>query len=99
MTSQRLSHRTQFSSGSAWFESGRRILRAQTHTSRTSVVCPFLLHLDHSSSRVWAALKVSEIRLRLAEEEAKEAESGQQAPHQISASVFIHMGLELEDQQ
>jgi hypothetical protein len=45
------------------------------------------------------ASKVSEIRLRLAQEEAAEAERGQRAPHQITASVFIRMGLELEDQQ
>jgi len=46
-----------------------------------------------------SASKVSEIRLRLAQEEATQAEKGQQAPHQVSASVFIHTGLELEDQQ
>jgi hypothetical protein len=46
-----------------------------------------------------SASKVSEIRLQLAQEEAAEAEKGQRAPHQVSASVFIRMGLELEDQQ
>lgn len=48
---------------------------------------------------VLLASKVSEVRLRLAQEEAAEVEKGQRAPHQISASVFIRMGLELEDQQ
>jgi len=43
--------------------------------------------------------KVSEIQLRLAQEEAAKAEKGKRAPHQVSASVFIRMGLELEDQQ
>lgn len=43
--------------------------------------------------------KVSEARLRLTEEEAEEAESGKEAPHKVSASVFIRMGLELKDQQ
>jgi hypothetical protein len=46
-----------------------------------------------------SASKVSEIRLRLAQEEAAEVERGQRAPHQVSASVFIRMGLELEEQQ
>ena len=45
------------------------------------------------------ALKLSEVRLRLAEGEVHEAERGRHAPHQVSASVFIRMGLELEDQQ
>lgn len=48
---------------------------------------------------VYSASKLSEIRLRLAQEEASEAERGYRAPHQVSASVFIRMGLELEDQQ
>ena len=43
--------------------------------------------------------KVSEARLRLTEEEAAEAERGTTAPHKVSASVFVRMGLELEDQQ
>jgi len=37
--------------------------------------------------------------LRLAEEEAADVERGKEAPHKVSASVFIRMGLELEDQQ
>ena len=43
--------------------------------------------------------KVSEARLRLTEEEAVDAEKGIAAPHKVSASVFVRMGLELEDQQ
>ena len=50
-------------------------------------------------THVRSALKISEIRLRLAQEEAEEAENGQRTPHQISASVFVRMGIELEDQQ
>lgn len=48
---------------------------------------------------VFTALKLSEVRLRLAEGEANEVERGRHAPHKVSASVFIRMGLELEDQQ
>jgi hypothetical protein len=33
------------------------------------------------------------------QEEVAEAERGQHTPHKVSASVFIRMGLELEDQQ
>ena len=46
-----------------------------------------------------SASKLSEIRLRLVQEEAAEAERGQRTPHQVSASVFVRMGLDLEDQQ
>jgi len=48
---------------------------------------------------VSSASKVSEIRLRLAQEEAAEAEKGQRLPHQVSPSVFVRIGLDLEDQQ
>ena len=46
-----------------------------------------------------SASKLSEARLRLTQEEAAEAERGQHTPHKVPASVFIRMGLELEDQQ
>ena len=45
----------------------------------------------------FSASKVSEARLRLTQEEATEAERGKGAPHKVSASVFVRMGLELED--
>ena len=45
------------------------------------------------------ASKISEVRLRLSQEEVTGAEHGQHAPHRVSASVFVRMGLELEDQQ
>ena len=45
------------------------------------------------------ASKLSEARLRLTQEEVAEAERGRHTPHKVSASVFIRMGLELEDQQ
>lgn len=45
------------------------------------------------------ASKLSEIRLRLLQEEAAEAERGQRLPHEVTPSVFIRMGLDLEDQQ
>lgn len=45
------------------------------------------------------ASKLSKAWLRLTQEEAKEAERGKGAPHKVSASVFMRMGLELEDQQ
>ena len=46
-----------------------------------------------------SASKLSEARLRLTQEEAAEAERGQHTLHKVSASVFVRMGLELEDQQ
>lgn len=45
------------------------------------------------------ASKLSEVRLRLTQEEVSTAERGRNAPHKVTASVFIRMGLELEDQQ
>jgi len=48
---------------------------------------------------VFPASKVSEARLRLTQEEAAEAEEGKETPHKVSASVFVRMGIELEDQQ
>ena len=45
------------------------------------------------------ASKLSQARLQLAEEESTNMARGQHAPHQVSAAVFIRMGLELEDQQ
>ena len=48
---------------------------------------------------VLPASKLSEVRLRLAQEELADAERGQHTPHKISGSVFVRMGLELEDQQ
>ena len=50
-------------------------------------------------SPILPALKLSEVRLQLAQEEVSQAERGQHTPHKVSASVFIRMGLELEDQQ
>jgi len=48
---------------------------------------------------IFSASKISEARLRLTQEEVAEAERGRYAPHKVSASVFVRMGLELEDQQ
>ena len=45
------------------------------------------------------ASKVSEVRLRLTQEEAAEVERGKETPHKVSASVFVCMGFKLEDQQ
>ena len=61
------------------------------------VVLPCFKH--HNSRLFLSASKVSEIRLRLAQEEAAEAEKGQRLPHQVSPSIFIRNGLDIEDQQ
>ena len=45
------------------------------------------------------ASKVSAARLRLTQQEATEAETGKETLDKVSASVFVRMGLELEDQQ
>jgi hypothetical protein len=48
---------------------------------------------------VLLASKVSAARLQLTQEEAAAAESGKETLDKVSASVFVRMGLELEDQQ
>ena len=46
------------------------------------------------------ASKLSEVRLRLIQEEASNTERVQNvSSHKVSAPVFLRMGLELEDQQ
>ena len=66
--------------------------------SLLSAVCFFNI-FGGNISPILPALKLSEVRLQLAQEEISQAERGQHAPHKVSASVFIRMGLELEDQQ
>jgi len=51
------------------------------------------------SQLVLPASKLSEVRLQLTQDEVAEVERGHHAPHMVSASVFVRMGLELEDQQ
>ncbi|KAK7039763.1 hypothetical protein R3P38DRAFT_2769907 [Favolaschia claudopus] len=46
-----------------------------------------------------SALKESDVRLKLAEEEAADAARGVPSLHDVSPSSFVHNGLELEDQQ
>ena len=48
---------------------------------------------------MFSASKVSAARLRLTEEETMDIQWGKEALNNISASVFVRMGLELEDQQ
>ena len=48
---------------------------------------------------VFPGSKLAEVRLRLAQEELAEAERGKHTPLGVPASIFIRMGLELEDQQ
>ena len=45
------------------------------------------------------AITVQAIRLELAEEEAKDAVNGIQAPDSTGASAFLVKGLELEEEQ
>ena len=67
---------------------------------RISAVCFFFrIFQSPCLTTVSLASKLNEARLRLAQEEVGEAERGQHAPHKISASVFIRMGLELEEKQ
>jgi len=40
-----------------------------------------------------------DVRLELAKEDAREAESGIEAPHKLSMTTFLVKGLELEEQQ
>lgn len=42
---------------------------------------------------------MKEIRLQLALEDSMEIKSGAALPHEVTASAFLHLGLELEEQQ
>lgn len=76
------------------------MLRTPIPTFRKSVVGFSQYHrVNASHCSLLLASKVSEVRLRLTQEEAAEAAKGKESPHEVSASVFIRMGLELEDQQ
>ncbi|KAI0038918.1 hypothetical protein FA95DRAFT_1504888, partial [Auriscalpium vulgare] len=45
------------------------------------------------------AMSMVDVRLELAEEEAREAALGQVSPHETTASMFLTVGFELEEQQ
>jgi len=89
----------QYESGNRWSRSGKQTPRTPIHTLQTSEVCFFEGFLLLCLTVISPASKLSEVRLRLAEEEISEAERGQHMPHKVSASVFIRTGLELEEQQ
>ena len=59
----------------------------------------FLTSYDKCLNSFSPASKVSAVRLRLAQEETEGTERGGDAINKVSASVFMRMGLELEDQQ
>ncbi|KAI0037995.1 hypothetical protein FA95DRAFT_1506217, partial [Auriscalpium vulgare] len=46
-----------------------------------------------------AVTTLADVRLELADEEAVEAARGHLSPHETTASVFIHVGLDIEEQQ
>lgn len=59
--------------------------------------------LDHTQPdpymEVEKSVSIAETRLILAKEEAEDARKGLHAPHKITASIFIKMGLDIEEQQ
>ena len=44
-------------------------------------------------------MTLADIRLKLANEEAADAASGIPSPHEVTASAFLQIGLDLEDTQ
>jgi hypothetical protein len=48
---------------------------------------------------ILSALKQSDIRQLLAEEEAEQVKQGVFFPHKVTAAVFVRMGMEIEEQQ
>lgn len=46
-----------------------------------------------------SAITLKEIRLKLAKEEADEMMKGIPSPHEVSASAFLEIGIDLEDVQ
>ena len=85
--------------GLVWSRSGKRTPCTRILTFRRSTV-RFSNAVGGARLIVPSlASKVSAARLRLTEEETTEAERGKGALDKVSASVFVRMGLELEDQQ
>ena len=99
MTLQEHSPTRRCDGGDGWLRSGKRTRHSQIPMFRASGVRLFGVIFLQCLTDVFPASKLSEVRLRMTHEEVAEAERGQHTPHKISMSVFIRMGLELEDQQ
>lgn len=67
-------------------------------TTRKAPVC-FFWPLITSATDCSIALSEAQVRKELAEEEASRLQKGGMAMHSTSASAFLVMGLELEDNQ
>jgi hypothetical protein len=61
----------------------------KTYVSQTANITDLLM--------ITLGKTLTEYRMKLAEEEEKDAENGTEQPHDISASSFLHMGFELEE--
>ncbi len=78
------------------------ILRPQTHLKSLLQVGVLLLPINLSQTNVSMALlgmSVTALRLEIAKEEASLAETAAAQPHEMTPSMLVQTGLELEDQQ
>ena len=67
---------------------------------RTSQLCGMFLRLQAQAYvDTPSAATVNSTRLKIAEEEAEELAAGTLPPHDVTPGIFIHIGLDLEDQQ
>jgi hypothetical protein len=66
-----------------------------THTEKGAVYYYSIFRLDTYSL---SAGNMAELRRKLAEAEAQEAQHGD-VPHEVPASAFVRSGLEIEEQQ
>jgi hypothetical protein len=64
-----------------------------------SQVSILLFHINLSRTNVPLGMSVTALRLEIAREEASLAETAAAQPHEMTPSMLVQTGLELEEQQ
>lgn len=58
-----------------------------------------LFYLNSADFYLFAASTSIQVRQMMADEDARDMETGIHFPHKVSASIFVRMGLEIEEHQ
>jgi len=78
---------------------GNITLKPQTHLKSLLQVGVLLFPIDLSQTNVLLGISVIALRLEIAKEEASLAEIVGAQPHEMTPSILVQTGLELEEQQ
>ena len=70
-----------------------------THLKNLLKVSVLLFSINLRKTNILLGISVTTLRLEVAKEEAALAESGTNQPHEITPSLLVQTGLELEEQQ